>query len=324
MNTSNRWQWHGALGAGLCCALSGVVWAQQGSADGAPAGETAVATVPPKSRSTVRVRTEAEAAEVARRRVVKVFDFDERRLGNLEPIPMHWFRRREPGYPLYTEGRFDPDQGQPSPSFWLGASGGNVAFDYRGRDVPVKANSDYRITARIRSKDLLHARAALGAHFLNRAGQRIPGSEVQSPTVGGPTAEPVWQTVMLELPGKFPGARYIGLTVTIEQSRTQSQQEKRPGQIELRDVRGGAWFDNIEVIRLPRILLTTEAPGNVFDPEQPVVVLAEAGDSDGIGLQAELEIRSAGGERVHVSQMPIQKQRRSPAHRVELPDLAPG
>jgi hypothetical protein len=319
------WRWQGLVGLWLCCAIVGEVVAQEGSTE--IAGRTAVggvklAATPSAGESVVRVRTEAEAAEVAERRVVKVFDFDERRLGNLEPIPMHWFRRREQGYPLYSEGEFDRAEGHPAPSFWLGARGGDVAFDYRGRDVPVKANSDYRITARIRAQDLHHAGAGLTAHFMNRAGERITGSEARSDFVGG--SSPDWQQVTVGLPGTFPEARYIGLTATIEQSPSMPIGEKRPGQIELRDVRGGAWFDDIEVIRLPRILLTTDAPGNVFGPDQAASILAEAGDSDGIGLQADLEIHSASGELVHVSELNIQKQKRSPAVRVALPDLGPG
>ena len=44
---------------------------------------------------------------IAGRRVVRRFDFDERRFGNYDPVPMRWKQGDQAGFPPYLEGKFD-------------------------------------------------------------------------------------------------------------------------------------------------------------------------------------------------------------------------
>ena len=45
----------------------------------------------------------AQPAEVSR--VLRTFDFEERRLGNAEDLPMNWTKVEGPGLPHYVNGR---------------------------------------------------------------------------------------------------------------------------------------------------------------------------------------------------------------------------
>ena len=50
----------------------------------------------------------AQPAEVSR--VLRTFDFEERRLGNAEDLPMNWTKVDGPGLPHYVNGRLTTDR----------------------------------------------------------------------------------------------------------------------------------------------------------------------------------------------------------------------
>ena len=233
---------------------------------------------------------------ISGRRIIKHFDFDERPLNNLGTVPLYWRPWRADGFPLYLEGAFDTNEGHHSPpSFRLDLDGGSIAYQYEGNDIAVRANSDYLVVAWVKTAGVKHARAYLTAYFLDRKGNRIPGTEQTTELAGGTGETTGWEPIQVGLTGNVPDARYMGLSVWLVQPRVWDPRPPGPRAIENEDVRATAWFDDITVYRLPRISLTSSSPGNVFPEPAPVVLRPEITDPDGLNLTARLTVTAVDG-----------------------------
>lgn len=234
-------------------------------------------------------------------RIVKTFDFDERKLGNYETMPRSWRQIREPGFPRFLEPSFDFQVGHDArPSFRFALDGGNVGAVYVAKDINVHPDAEYQVTAWVRPSQLVHAHACITAYYLDHAFQKIEASERSSVKVSGAGLEEPWIQVSISLPGGFENARWLGLSCLVEQAPAQAGglDELRP--INYSDVRGTAWFDDIKVLRLPRLTLELGAVGNVFTAEQEVQCLAGVADLSGADLDAKLEVIDAEQQVVQV------------------------
>lgn len=239
-------------------------------------------------------------------RIVKRFDFDERKLGNYEDLPMNWDRIAGPGYARFLRPRFDDDIGHDAPpSLRLSLAGGSLGTHYLAKDIPVHPGSEYHVTAWVRPAKLEHARAFLTAYYLDHAFQRIDASERQSEAVQGERADEPWTRVTIRLPGGLQEAAWIGLTCRIRQSEGAPPNSKHLRPIDYHDVHGIAWFDDITVLRLPIAGLRLSAPGNLFQAGQPVECVARVADPDGAGITADLQIFSADDEVLQTHAVPI-------------------
>lgn len=80
----------------------------------------------------------AAAEQAGPSRYVKLFDFDERRLGNYEDTPMYWTRFAGEGLPNFSNGRFDDRVGHAAPpSFLFTVRGGNIGYEYAHTDLAI-------------------------------------------------------------------------------------------------------------------------------------------------------------------------------------------
>src|SRR4051812_49948377 len=79
------------------------------------------------------------------KRVLRTFDFEERRLGNKEDLPMHWAKVEGPGRPHYVNGRLVSDAARSGGhSFRFDLNGGGPGDrDWAGR-VPGAAGGPFR------------------------------------------------------------------------------------------------------------------------------------------------------------------------------------
>jgi hypothetical protein len=280
----------------------------------------AVAQSVPASRPSTRVATRANEAAlpverpaIAGRRVVKHFDFDEKRFGNYDPYPMHWKQHEESGFPLYLEGKFDPKVGHDgAPSFRLDLDGGSLGFHYVGRDISVRTNSDYLVVAWCKATPLKAARAYISARYLDRKGAPIEGTERRSELHGGPGASEDWVPLTVGLPGNVPDTRYIGVSVWLTQAAAWDTSPRTMREVEFQDVKASAWFDDIAVYRLPRVSLKSSHPGNVFEETEPVALYPEVSDPDGLNLSARLVIRAADGRVVEERPVPVRTTENAP------------
>ncbi|MFO0971895.1 MAG: hypothetical protein U1A27_00445 [Phycisphaerae bacterium] len=228
-------------------------------------------------------------------RVVKTFDFDEERLGNFELTPMHWTPLRAPGFPAFLQARLDKTCGAgAAPCMQLALNGGSVAARYEARDIPVHPRSDYLITARVRTDRLVHARAYLSAVFLDRALNEIAGTQQFSLRCGGDRATG-WQTVQVRLSGGVSDARWISLTAWLTQPAARGEKPGGLRPIEQADAVGSAWFDDITVMRLPRVALRGMTAGVPILPAHDAALLVEWSDVEVSDLSATLDVTATDG-----------------------------
>ena len=231
-----------------------------------------------------------------KRRVVKSFDFNERSLGNFEAVPMNWLPVEGPAYRRFLEARFDEQVGHLAPpSFLLRLQGGSLASHYFAKDIPVHAGSEYRLTAWIRPQHLVHARAWLTIYYLDHALRKIDDSERRSVEIRGAGDDEAWQRVVIDLPPGDEHARWIGLTCHVDQITTPAGKRDSFHPIEYHDVHGAAWFDDITILRLPRISLSLNATEGVYLPGRPTVCTVKMVDLDGADIRTDLDILDADG-----------------------------
>src|SRR5438034_11834817 len=77
-------------------------------------------------------------------RVLSTFDFEERRLGNVEDLPMHWIKVEGAGLPHYVNGRFSTDRARSGKySFRFDLNGGSLIYRYLPGQIPVQNGAHY-------------------------------------------------------------------------------------------------------------------------------------------------------------------------------------
>jgi len=239
-------------------------------------------------------------------RLLKTFDFDERKLGNFESMPRGWRQVREPGYPRFLTPRFDFEIGHDAPpSLRFSLSGGNLGAAYLARDIDVHPDAEYQISGWIRPSGLRYANASLTACYMDPAFRRIPGTERQSAAVGGNEQDQQWIRVSIRLPAGFENARWIGLSCLVEQSADSAANSDDLRPIGRRDVRATAWFDDITVLRLPRVTLAFNDPAAVFAANDHVECLIRVADISAQSVTARLEVINAEGRLVQSRPVPV-------------------
>lgn len=258
-------------------------------------------------------------------RLVHHFDFDERDEGNLEDLPKFWESLRPAGFPHFAEGGFDLRVGHRSaPSFHLDSAGRNVAYVYTGPDTRLRGNTDYRIEAFIRPDQLVYGRACLSAHFVDYDGQPLPESLVRSRYIGGVDERKGWSRVDLYMPAAPPQAYAIALVAWVLQEPMWKTGTVPPHHIPRRDVKGGAWFDDISIYALPFVKLESGAPGQVIGDEDAPTLLVTLADHDDRSLSGAVSILDASGQVLARHHVPVELDPGAPAKSIDVSGLAAG
>jgi hypothetical protein len=242
-------------------------------------------------------------------RLIQRFDFEERALGNFEALPMYWYPIGRPadnidptflrqpvhqqlaraaGFPSYGEVRFDQTQHTSGDtSFYLGLNGGSVGAYLAVGALPAVPGSDYLITANIRTTALRYARANVVAYFIDSRGQVIEASRAALQV--DQTAD-TWRPVSLKLLGDHPQAAWIGMQLELTQPQNDEQSPLGKHQLVLREVHGGAWFDDIAVWQSPNVTVSTQSPVNlVRAPARPRLQM-QVRDLTGRALEAHVAV----------------------------------
>lgn len=229
----------------------------------------------------------AQGGIIRPRRLVHLFDFEEPE--NFESLPMNWFiigrpaetssntffreplhhdLMEQPGFPSYTQVRFDETHVTSGRrSFYLGLNGGSAGAFLEVGTLPAVPQSDYLITAAVRTEALQRASAYLCAYFVDREGQRIEASMVESRPI---RTRDEWTRVAIKLRGDVEGAVWIGMQIEIRQPTRLPNDPLGEQRILVEDLRGQAWFDDVAVWQLPRIEVATQSRVNlVRGPERP-------------------------------------------------------
>ncbi len=261
----------------------------------------------------------AQTGIIRPKRLVHLFDFEEP--DNYESLPQNWFIIGRPaetseatffrkplhhdlmergGYPSFTQVRFDDRHTTSGKrSFFLGLNGGSAGAFLEVGAIPAVPQSDYLITARVRTESLRQSSAFLSAYFIDQQGNRIESSRVQSRPI---RTRGQWTDVAIKLRGDVRGAVWIGLEADIRQPRQRKGDPLGKHRIVLQDVRGGSWYDDIAVWQLPRIEVASQSPVNIIrapnKPQMNVTVRDLTGQSLVVELTAyDHELRPAAHSR---------------------------
>ncbi|MBI1370545.1 MAG: hypothetical protein GC162_18060 [Planctomycetes bacterium] len=221
------------------------------------------------------------------------FDFEEQKLGNFEPMPMHWFRVDGTGFPRYTQMGFDNAQSVSADhSFKLALNGGSAAALLEAGTLVAVPQARYLITANIRTEDARYSRARLVAYFVDQHGREVPQSRRATAPI---LSNGAWTTVAIQLPDTPDNAAWVVLRVELLQSSFFHSRLLEEHQLIEQDIRASAWFDDIVVYQMPMISIATQTPLNVIrQPQQPAIA-SRVHDVTGQPLHAQIEVTDAGG-----------------------------
>jgi hypothetical protein len=239
-------------------------------------------------------------------RVVRTFDFEEHAT-NPDDVPQFWFRdqdnpagARRPGFPAwnlaalrYTTEGATPFGGEGCVQ--LPTRGGSTSLLLGPGALPVFQNADYRVWSKVRTDGLTHARAFLVARFLTESGAPIPGSDRRSEPV---LSEGQWTSVSVDLPGVYDHAAWIQLELQVLQPEQAGLIPPGPHRVWPQDFAGAASFDDVAVVQLPRVELTTSAPANIAVAPEPPELRLLVRDLAGEALDLTIEVRDLDGRQV--------------------------
>ncbi len=224
--------------------------------------------------------------------VVSSFDFEERAV-HYQDLPMFWSKIvNMEGFPHYSRGILSQDRAHSgSYSFKLISDGGSVGFEYDRRRQVVKPGSDCQVTSYVSLKDARDCRAQISCFLTDRLGREIEGSRRYSRLVsiadqtGGD-----WARVDVYIPGEFPDARYISVSVWLLQ-KSQWDKTMAGANVFEQNIKAVAWFDDIGIFQLPRVLLKTDQIANVFGPDEEPIVKVELQSAGILDYRADMVIR---------------------------------
>src|SRR3954470_7290499 len=139
----------------------------------------------------VGVASHAQPAEV--NRILRTFDFEERRLGNAEDIPMNWSKVEGPGLPHYVNARLTTDRARSGKySFRFDLNGGSLVYRYDARRINVQAGAHYRVEGYVQTTPLPNARARMTAYFADADGVAIAATMTHSEAYAAQHEDDAW------------------------------------------------------------------------------------------------------------------------------------
>ncbi|HEV8377272.1 MAG TPA: hypothetical protein VGP99_00360, partial [Tepidisphaeraceae bacterium] len=203
-------------------------------------------------------------------RTLKTIDFEERRLGNPEELPMHWTKVEGLGMPHYVNGRFSTERARSGKySFLYELNGGSIVYRYDSKQVPVRAGAHFRVQTYVRTTALAHARARLTAYFVDIDKRPIIASMRHSELYTAKNEDDPWHLLQLELTADQSAQ---GLAIELELLQPEQYATKTLGKHTLfpQDFHGKAWFDDVTVSQVPQVRMSTDRPGNILFHGQPL------------------------------------------------------
>lgn len=231
-------------------------------------------------------------------RLIRRFDFEEAEEVRVE-FPLHFKRNIsvDRGFPKFgTLSLTRETSASGNWSFQFALDGGSLSAEIPTGVLPVIPLADYVVTCRVRTSGLTHARARLLAQFHDATGNPITESAAESPLTrtGG-----VWKTLAIHIPGDYENAADLVVELQVLQPRQYGDHGADSGEPVLEDVSGFAWFDDLAIWHMPRIELTTDAPGNVYTAPATAHVGMLVRDLANESLNATLQVRDIEGNVVY-------------------------
>ncbi|HEV8608290.1 MAG TPA: hypothetical protein VGQ99_23350 [Tepidisphaeraceae bacterium] len=263
-------------------------------------------------------------------RTLRTIDFEERRLGNPEELPMHWAKVEGAGMPHYVNGRLATERARSGKySFVFELNGGSIIYRYDSRQVPVRVGAHFRVQTYVRTTALAHARARLTAYFVDIDRRPIVDSMRHSELYAARSEDEPWRGLQVELTADRAAQ---GLAIELELLQPEQYATKTLGKHTLfpQDFQGKAWFDDVTVSQVPQVRMSTDRPGNIFLRGQALSLQVLVNDRSTDDLEAQLVVIDAKGKTVFQRSGALEiaaAENLGPGQkrmRLELPDLAPG
>jgi hypothetical protein len=263
-------------------------------------------------------------------RTLKTIDFEERRLGNPEDLPMHWTKVEGPGMPHYVNGRFTTERARSGKySFLYELNGGSIVYRYDSKQIPVRTGAHFRVQTFVQTTALAHARARLTAYFVDIDKRPVRASMRHSEMYAAKNEDGPWHALAVELTADRAAQ---GLAIELEVLQPEMYATKTLGKHTIfpQDFRGRVWFDDVTVSQVPQVRMSTDRPGNILIHGQPVSLQVLVNDRSTDDLAAQLAVIDAKGTSVYQRSGALDiasAENLGPGHkrmRLELPDLPPG
>ena len=236
-------------------------------------------------------------------RIVRVFDFEQPVVGTIR-LPEHWVRaqhdpevpRIRPDFPIWNAAELDDTVAHAGRvSVRVPVDGGSASLRLRPGVLPVFPDADYLVGASVRTEGAEFSRARLVARFLDTSGDPIPGSERTSRLL---RTEGEWETVGVVLYAEHDEAAFIQIDLELVQPREFRRSMLGAHEVWRDDHGASAWFDDVTVMQLPRIELTTPAPFNIFEAGETPSIDVEVRDLTGQSLRGVLAVQDDRGREI--------------------------
>jgi hypothetical protein len=232
-------------------------------------------------------------------RVLSTFDFEERRLGNVEDLPMHWTKVDGPGLPHYVNGRLSSDLARGGKySFKFELNGGGLVYRYPAGQIRVQTGAHYRVEGFVHTSPLPNARAQIVAYLTDVDGHTIDGTTRKSQLFATPPDGEPWKRLGVELSADSPDATFLVIELCLLQPEQYASSTLGRQALFDQDIRGAAWWDDVTVAQVPKVRMFTDRPGNVFSRTDPLRLQVLVSDRFTDDLSAQLVIRDATGRTV--------------------------
>ena len=263
--------------------------------------EQLAAQVNPHAPSETDHPVDSTGSLLTGQRVMQTFDFEERDM-HLDDLPMYWSKTPpQPGFHHFGGGILDSTRFRSGKfSFKLNPDGGSVGFQYHRKRIPIKPGSDFQIAGFVHLENAPTCRGRITCSFTDRNGKIIPESLHSSELVSNADQlSDGWAPLKVYIPGSFPSARYLTVGIYLLQQQQWNQDEISLSQIIPRDIKAVAWFDDITIYQLPRVILRTSKTSNVFDGREEAVLQIEVEGINSLDYQVQLTVHQANGKLIH-------------------------
>lgn len=226
-------------------------------------------------------------------RILRSIDFEERRF-HTEDLPMHWTKVEGPQLPHYVNGALSTDNARSGRySFKLSLNGGGLIYRYDSGQIPVHRGAHYRVETHVQTTVLPHARARLTAYFTDLDHRPILSSVVHSELYAARTEGEGWKHLALELSTIDEHAAYLVMEVALLQPEHYRPTSLGDRALFPQDIHGSAWFDDVRVSQVPKVMLQSNRPGNIFRAGEIPRLQVQINDRFTDDLAAQLVIRDA-------------------------------
>ncbi len=233
-------------------------------------------------------------------RTLKTIDFEERKLGNDEDLPMHWVKLVGEGLPHYVNGRLARTMAHGGEySFQFDLNGGSLVYRYEATRIPIQTGAHYRVEAFVRTTPMPHARARLSAYFTDLDGHPIADTRRQSALYAATAPAEAWRPLEVSLTAEAADAGFLVIELGLLQPEMYAGDPLGQRTLHPQDIAGTAWFDDVTVSQVPEVTLATEAPGNIFRRSEPLRLTVLVNDRFVDDLSSQLVVTDAAGRAVH-------------------------